>query len=163
MTIDTEKLYQEISADEGKVLHCYLCSELHNTVGIGHKVLDSDEESGLKIYGAYDEVPQEEAISEERCYELFEQDVQIAADGCKSLYSNWEQLPQEMRHVLVNMAFQLGKTGLLRFKKMNAAVQDYQYARVAEEMLDSRWARHQTPERAIRLSERVIALIKIEA
>ena len=163
MTVDTEKLYEEISADEGKVLHCYLCSELHNTVGIWHKVLESDEESGLSIYGAYDEVSEEQAISEERCYELFEQDVQVAVKGCESLYPNWAQLPQEMRHVLVNMAFQLGKTGLLRFKNMNAAVQDYQYARVAEEMLDSRWARDQTPERALRLSERVIALIKIEA
>ena len=42
MTVDVKKVYEEISADEGKILHKYLCSESHPTIGIGHKVLDDD-------------------------------------------------------------------------------------------------------------------------
>ena len=63
-----------------------------------------------------------------------------------------------MQHVLVNMCFQLGQGGLSKFKKnFKTAVEDYQWQRASEEMLDSRWA-GQTPERAQRLSERVAAL-----
>ncbi len=157
MTVDVKQVYEEISADEGKVLHAYLCSELHKTVGIGHKVLPDDPEYGLPVHGAYDDVSEEESITEDRCYVLFQQDVQIAIGGCQKIYGNWEELPQEMQHVLVNMCFQLGQGGLSKFKNFKTAVEDYQWQRASEEMLDSRWA-GQTPERAQRLSERVAAL-----
>jgi len=157
MTVDVEKLYEEIANDEGKVLHCYLCSELHKTVGIGHKVLDSDEEQALSIYGAYDDVADNQKITEERCYELFEKDVQIAIGGCQNIYDNWEDLPEEMQHVLVNMCFQLGQGGLSKFKNFKAAVENKNFTLAAVEMMDSRWA-SQTPERAIRLSKRVAEL-----
>jgi lysozyme len=157
MTVDVKQVYEEISADEGKVLHAYLCSELHKTVGIGHKVLETDAENALPIHGTNDDVPAEESISEGRCYELFQEDVQIAIDGCRKIYGNWEELPQEMQHVLTNMCFQLGQGGLGKFKNFKTAVEDYQWQRASEEMLDSRWA-SQTPERAQRLSERVLAI-----
>jgi hypothetical protein len=59
MTVDVKKLYREIANDEGKVrrlvLHCYLCSESHKTIGIGHNhkgLLETDEEQALEVYGA---------------------------------------------------------------------------------------------------------------
>lgn len=157
MTVDVKKVYEEISADEGKILHKYLCSESHPTIGIGHKVLDDDAEADLPVHDAYGDVPKEECISEGRCYELFQQDVQIAIDGCRQIYDNWEELPEEAQHVLTNMCFQLGQGGLSKFKNFKIAIEDYQWQRASEEMLDSRWNR-QTPERAQRLSERVAAL-----
>ena len=157
MTVDVSKVYEEISEDEGKILHCYMCSEGHKTVGIGHKVLQNDPESNLPVHGPYDAVAGEQSIDEDRCYELFEEDVQIAIQGCQAIYDNWDDLPQEVRHVLVNMCFQLGQGGLSRFKNMNSAITEQLWNRVAEEMLDSRWAR-QTPERAQRLSQRIAAL-----
>ena len=157
MTVDVKQVYEEISSDEGKILHKYLCSESHPTIGIGHKVLNTDAEADLPIHDAYEEVSEEECISEGRCYELFQQDVQIAIDGCRQIYDNWEELPQEAQHVLTNMCFQLGQGGLSKFKNFKIAVEDYQWQRASEEMLDSRWSQ-QTPERAQRLSERVAAL-----
>ena len=158
MTVDVTKVYEEIAADEGKILHCYMCSENHKTVGIGHKVLQNDPESNLPVHGAYDDVPEEEGITEERCYELFQGDVQSAVDGCEALYPNWAEIPQEMRHILVNMCFQLGQTGLSRFKNMNAGVEQEAWGVVALEMMDSRWAQ-QTPERATRLRDRVLQVM----
>ena len=157
MTVDVKQVYEEISSDEGKILHKYLCSESHPTIGIGHKVLNTDAEADLPVHEVHEEVSEEECISEGRCYELFQQDVQIAIDGCRQIYDNWEELPQEAQHVLTNMCFQLGQGGLSKFKNFKIAVEDYQWQRAAEEMLDSRWNR-QTPERAQRLSERVAAL-----
>ena len=157
MTVDVKKLYREIANDEGKVLHCYLCSESHKTVGIGHRVLETDEEQALEVYGAYDKVPDDQSITEHRCYVLFEQDVQIALSGCMGIYSNWDELPQNLQHILINMAFQLGQRGLSKFKKMNLAIERKNYVEAAVEMMDSRWAT-QTPERATRLQHRMLAL-----
>tara|TARA_R110002051_G_scaffold282976_1_gene344707 strand:+ start:761 stop:1243 length:483 start_codon:yes stop_codon:yes gene_type:complete len=157
VTVDVKQVYQEISADEGKVLHAYLCSQSHKTVGIGHKVLETDAENALPIHGTNDDVPAEESISEGRCYELFQEDVQIAISGCQKIYSNWEELPQEAQHILVNMCFQLGQGGLGKFKNFKAAVEDQNFTLGAVEMMDSRWA-GQTPERAERLKVRMLAL-----
>ena len=155
--VNVKQVYQEISLDEGKVLHAYLCSESHKTVGIGHKVLETDAEAALPIHGTHDDVPDEECISEARCYELFQEDVQIAINGCEQIYDNWEELPQEMQHVLTNMCFQLGQGGLSKFKNLKVAIEDYQWQRASKEMLLSRWAR-QTPERAERLKSRMLVL-----
>ena len=157
MTVDVKDVYEEICADEGKVLHAYLCSEHHKTVGIGHKVLETDAESSLDIYGIGADVTDDQRISEDRCYELFQGDVQVAIGGCAKIYENWEELPQEIQHVLVNMCFQLGQGGLGKFKNFKTAIEDYQWQRASEEMLDSRWSQ-QTPERAQRLSELVLAI-----
>lgn len=155
MTVDIKDLYEEISSDEGKILHAYLCTELHATVGIGHKILDTDPEKELEIYGVnWEEVPDDQRITEDRCYILFQEDVQIAIGGCMNIYNNWDELPQEMQHVLVNMAFQMGQRGLSNFKNMKAAIEEQDFAKAAIEMMDSRWA-SQTPERAERLKLRV--------
>tara|TARA_R110002020_G_scaffold10088_1_gene39131 strand:+ start:569 stop:1138 length:570 start_codon:yes stop_codon:yes gene_type:complete len=157
MTVDVKQVYNEVASDEGKILHCYLCSELHKTVGIGHKVLETDTENNLSIYEAYDnKVPEDQKISEGRCYELFQEDIQIALGGCQKIYSNWEDLPQEVQHILINMCFQLGQRGLSNFKNMKLAVEDQDYAKASIEMMDSRWAK-QTPERAERLKNRMLA------
>lgn len=157
MTVDVKQVYKEISSDEGKVLHAYLCSEHHKTVGIGHKVLETDVESSLCIYEVDADVADNESISEDRCYELFQKDVQVSIDGCAKIYNSWEELPQEIQHVLVNMCFQLGQGGLSKFKNFKAAIEDFDWQRASEEMMDSRWA-SQTPERAERLRDRVIAV-----
>ena len=157
MTVDVTVLYDEIASDEGKVLHPYLCTEGYATIGIGHKILNTDPEINLPIKNAYDGAPEEDCITEHRCYELFQEDVQIAIDGCRRIYDNWEKLPQEAQHVLVNMCFQMGPTGLSKFKHMNQAIEDQAWGQVALEMHDSRWSR-QTPERSKRLRLRMLAL-----
>ena len=163
MTVDVKELYEEISKDEGKVLHAYLCSELHATVGIGHKILDTDPEKDLEIFGVnWEQVPDDQRISEHRCYVLFQEDVQIAINGCMGIYNNWEDLPQEIQHVFVNMCFQIGKRGPSNYKNMKAAIEDNNFTLAAVEMMDSRWAEDQTPQRAKRLADRVVSVSKKE-
>jgi lysozyme len=105
----------------------------------------------------HDKVPDDQSITEHRCYELFEEDVQIAISGCMNIYNNWDELPQNLQHILINMAFQLGQRGLSKFKNMNSAIEQENYVEAAVEMMDSRWAT-QTPERATRLQQRMLAL-----
>ena len=161
MTVDVKDLYEEISSDEGKVLHAYLCSELEATIGIGHKILDTDPEKELDIFGInWEEVPDDQYITEDRCYILFQEDVQIAISGCMKIYNNWDDLPQEVQHILVNMCFQLGQRGLSNFKQMGKAIEESDWEKASVEMMDSRWAK-QTPQRAERLKNRMLALASV--
>ena len=157
MTVDVKDLYAEIGSDEGKILHAYLCTELHATIGIGHKILDTDPEKELDIFGInWEEVPDDQYITEDRCYILFQEDVQIAISGCMKIYNNWDDLPQEVQHILVNMCFQLGQRGLSNFKQMGKAIEESDWEKASVEMMDSRWAK-QTPQRAERLKNRMLA------
>ena len=53
--------------------------------------------------------------------------------------------------VLMDMAFNMGVPRLCKFVKMWTALEQYDYHKAAEEMLDSRWAR-QVKTRAIKLA-----------
>ena len=63
-------------------------------------------------------------------------------------------MPQEIKDVVMEMCYQLGVTGVSKFKKTIAYLQNKQWEEASIEMLDSLWAR-QTPNRAKELSDRV--------
>jgi lysozyme len=64
----------------------------------------------------------------------------------------FEKLPEDAQKVITDMTYQLGVGGVLKFKKMWAALKKGDYKKAADEMLDSRWAK-QTPNRAKELAE----------
>ena len=145
MNIDI--LRKEIEADEGCKYETYHCSEGHLTGGIGHLITEWDEE----IYAG----PVGTSISEEQVQEWFEKDVNTAIEDCKDIFNNFDELDDEIQHVLINMSFQLGKPRLSKFKRMIAAVHDEDYREMALQMEDSRWFK-QTQNRAQRLIDRVV-------
>ena len=145
MNIDI--LRKEIEADEGCKYETYHCSEGHLTGGIGHLITEWDEE----IYAG----PVGTSISEEQVQEWFEKDVNTAIEDCKDIFNNFDELDDEIQHVLINMSFQLGKPRLSKFKRMIAAVEVEDYREMSLEMEDSRWFK-QTPNRAQRLIDRVV-------
>ena len=63
----------------------------------------------------------------------------------------------EVQRVCLNMAYQLGVEGFSNFIMTIQALRNKDYARAADEMLDSKWAR-QTPNRAKRQADRIRAL-----
>lgn len=67
----------------------------------------------------------------------------------------WITSVSEVREqVIVNMCFNLGINGLLKFEKMLTALKNEDYETAADEMLDSKWA-VQVGKRALELSERM--------
>ena len=56
--------------------------------------------------------------------------------------------------VLTDMCYQLGFDGVIKFKRMFAALRDMDYDRAADEMLNSKW-NIQTPERCLKQSMRM--------
>jgi lysozyme len=143
--MDLNKLREQLTIDEGKVLEVYHDHLGLPTVGIGHLILDSDEESGS---------PLGTPITEERCVELFEKDVQIVIDDCKILHPAWDGYPEDVKQVVANMMFNMGRTRLTGFRKHVAAIQSGDWKEAAVEGRDSKWYR-QVTNRAERLMERL--------
>ena len=136
------KLQEEISKDEGIKFETYRCSLGHLTGGIGHLITEWDEE----IYSG----PVGTAIPTEQVNDWFAKDIETTIKDCNLLFSQFNNLPEDIQHVLANMCFQLGRPRLSKFKNMIAAVEDLDWHRMADEMENSRWFK-QTPNRAKRL------------
>ena len=80
------------------------------------------------------------------------EDLKTAAKGLNSIPAA-KRLSKAQKDVLTEMVFNLGLTGLLKFRKMWAAIERKDYHRASIEMLDSKWAQ-QVGQRAETLSKR---------
>ena len=136
------KLQDEISKDEGVKYETYHCSLGHLTGGIGHLITEWDEE----IYSG----PVGTVIPTQQVNDWFAKDIETTIKDCNLLFSQFNNLPNDIQHVLANMCFQLGRPRLSKFKNTIAAVEDLDWTKMADEMENSNWFR-QTPERAKRL------------
>ena len=69
---------------------------------------------------------------------------------------NWDSWffdkPEPVQDVLVNMIFQIGFSGVKKFKKTIKYIREDKLLLAGEEMLDSKWARSDSPNRAKELS-----------
>ena len=70
-------------------------------------------------------------------------------------YAWFRRLSSTRQRVIVEMVFQLGPAGFHTFRNMRRALSDEDYQRAAEEMLDSKWAKLDTPQRAQRAADRM--------
>ena len=146
--MNIDELRSEIERDEGRVNAVYLDHLSLPTIGIGHLVLESDPEYGL---------PVGTRIDDERVNELFEQDIQVTISECEKLFSNFNDLPDEVQKICANMMFNLGRPRFSKFKKFRAALAENNWSECAIQMEDSRWHK-QVPNRANRLISRMRAI-----
>ena len=139
--MNRHKLKQEIIADEGMVKHIYKDHLGYPTFGVGHLILESDPE-----FGKPDKTP----VSEDRVNECLEKDLDTVLNECKILYSDFDDLPEEVQHIVANMMFNMGRPRLSKFKKMIKAIQEGNWLEAGYQMKDSRWYK-QVTNRADRL------------
>jgi lysozyme len=80
---------------------------------------------------------------------ILEKDLETAIKGSKELMEEHEcsDIDDLAKEIIVEMIFQLGKTGVSKFRNMWKALSELNYVGASFEMLDSRWAK-QTPNRA---------------
>ena len=143
--MNLDKLREELSSDEGCEYKIYKDHLGYPTFGIGHLITEDDPESGKRVGTK---------VTEERVVEAFESDIRMVVNDCHNLYDNFSGLPEEGQLILANMMFNMGRTRLGKFKNMNAAVEEGDYSRAANEMVNSRWY-NQVRNRASRLVERM--------
>ena len=143
--MNIEQLREEVAADEGCVYEVYLDHLGLATFGIGHLVIDTDEE-----YGAEVGTP----VSEERVNHCFNNDVQAVLMDCYQLYEDFDDLPEEVQLIIANMMFNMGRPRLSKFKGMKRGVDARDWNAAADEMVDSCWYK-QVTNRAKRLVKRM--------
>lgn len=138
-----EKIKEDLIRHEGYVTEIYMCSEGYPTFGIGHMVTEADMEYTW---------PVGTPVEDERILQVFQDDCMIAVADAEIVVGDLYSQPDNVIRVLVNMAFNIGRPRLSRFKKMLAAVQDRDYKQASQEMIDSRWF-HQVGRRSVELAE----------
>ena len=126
-------LLEKIKEHEGFVEHVYDDSLGIPTIGYGFAIKD---------------LILDEDIAEEILIRKLEKLKRNATSRFKWL----EDMPIEVQEVVLNMCYQLGITGVSKFRKAISAMQEGEWSEAADEMLDSLWAK-QTPNRARMLSE----------
>jgi lysozyme len=145
--MNREAVYEQLKIDEGVEYEIYNDHLGLPTFGVGHLILESDEEFGK---------PVGTSVSEERVRACFDRDLETAIRECNNLYEegNFGNFPDEVQQVLVNMMFNMGRPRLSGFKKFNAAIEAGDWKEAAKEGRDSRWY-NQVTNRAERLMTRL--------
>lgn len=119
-----------IKIHEGLRLKPYRCTADKLTIGYGRNLEDR-------------------GISEAEAEMLLRNDIiEVTGQLCMEPY--WSQLNIVRQAVLIDMCFNLGYSGLKKFKRFLAALEEGDFRTAAEEMMDSRWA-EQVGTRATRL------------
>lgn len=124
--------------EEGFSNKPYYCSEGYPTIGIGQKI--GPKNHPLHNYSFQCPAPVAESwcsVEVERLSKLL------------SKYDWYKNCSQNRKAILISMAYQMGINGLLKFKRMLAAMNNEDWDVAYMEGLDSVWAK-QTPKRAKR-------------
>jgi len=129
-----EKLLDMLTLHEGLELKPYKCTSDKLTIGIGRNIEDI-------------------GITEDEARYLLQNDV----DRILKEVEHWtflEKLNDVRQAVILDMVFNMGvsRFNANTWVKTFAAIQDEDWEKVANEMLDSKWAK-QVGQRAIRLSQ----------
>jgi lysozyme len=90
------------------------------------------------------------AITDDVARQILRQDLYTACMDAQALLKRFDDLNHVRQEVLVNMAFNLGKTRLGKFTGLIKALDSLDYSDAAQHMIDSRWYR-QVKTRAERL------------
>jgi len=126
-------LKDELIRDEGLKLKPYRCTAGKLTIGVGRNLDDV-------------------GISASEASMLLEHDINRVITQLNLHLPWWANLTEARQRVLVNMTFNLGIVGLLKFKNTLALIQAGKYQDAAKAMLQSKWA-SQVGERARRLAK----------
>ena len=134
---DLNNLKEMIAKHEGYEPRVYKCTNGYDTIGYGFAIKD-----------LYMDKEVADLILDQKIREMLNRIL-----GDKD-WGNWfPEKPQKIQEVLINMTFQIGFSGVKKFRKTIQYIKDDNFLMAGEEMLDSKWAKSDSPNRAKELSE----------
>ena len=144
--MNMDRLLESVKKHEGYRNKVYLDTLGKRTVGVGHLCVEDFWED-------------DKEYEEKFLMTILEHDLQSAIKGAKDLMQEHGcmDIDEVAEELIIEMVFQLGKTGVSKFRNMWKHLSALEYASAASEMLDSRWAK-QTPNRAQSMSADMAAL-----
>ena len=134
--MNMERLLKSVKEHEGYRNKVYLDTLGKRTVGVGHLCVEDFWED-------------DKEYEEDFLMDILKKDLQEAIRGAKQLMEDHgcADIDEQAEEILIEMVFQLGMTGVSKFRNMWKALAEKNYIGASYEMLDSRWAK-QTPNRA---------------
>jgi len=135
-----ESLEDRVKRHEGFRNTVYKDTLDKRTVGYGHLCVEDFWEDGKEYSGEY-------------LTDIFLKDLKSAQDSASRLCTEFgcSDIKEEAKEIITEMIFQLGATGVSKFKNMWKNLSQSKYDSASIEMLDSRWAK-QTKNRAEELA-----------
>tara|TARA_Y100000114_G_scaffold141174_1_gene146715 strand:- start:17 stop:445 length:429 start_codon:yes stop_codon:yes gene_type:complete len=134
-----DKVKERIKSHEGFRDTMYSDSLGFATIGYGHLVLPTDPYVEGVVYAKND------------LEKVFDNDFKIALRSAESLLEGIDH-NEDIKGVIVEMCFQLGKPRVMKFKKMWEGLKEKDMQKMASEMIDSNWHK-QTTKRCESLAE----------
>ena len=144
--MDMSRLLESVKKHEGYRNKVYLDTLGKRTVGVGHLCVEDFWED-------------DKEYEEKFLLTILEHDLKTAIKASQRLCSNCPDIDDLAKEIIIEMVFQLGETGVSKFKNMWKALEQSppEYSVAASEMLDSRWAK-QTPNRAQEMSSEMAGI-----
>jgi lysozyme len=133
-------LLSQLEEHEGFRSSAYTDSEGWLTIGVG-RLIDKRKGGG---------------ISKAEARVLLINDVDRVVNQLVAALPWWSELDDVRQNVLIEMGFQLGVPGLLKFKNTLRAVEAGVWHVASSGMLASKWAK-QTPKRAEKLAQQMLS------
>tara|TARA_R100001463_G_scaffold6332_1_gene20847 strand:- start:6231 stop:6638 length:408 start_codon:yes stop_codon:yes gene_type:complete len=127
------KLIDSIKLSEGYRAKVYKDTLGIDTIGYGFAVKDL-------------------VLEEDVCDMILDRKLEDLIESVNNKFVFITELPVEAQHVVYEMVYQMGVSGVSKFKRFLEALEERDYEWASIEMLDSKWAK-QTPNRAKRLSD----------
>ena len=126
-------LIENVKESEGFRDKVYQCTQGYDTIGYGFAVKDL-------------------VLDEDIADMILERKLDKLEARIDSKFPFTEDLPRNVKDVVIEMCYQLGVSGFSKFKQTIALLRLGNFKEAADEMLQSRWSR-QTPNRAQKLAD----------
>lgn len=148
--ISDNELIQRLVLHEGCELMPYECPSGYKTIGVGRN-LETNPPTDIekKIMGDY-----ERGITKNAAFYLLRNDIERIKIECGLNIPFFYRLDGERQYALLDMCFNLGIKGLLKFERMLDSMAVGNFEEAARECLRSRYAK-QTGKRAKRIAETI--------
>ena len=129
-------LIKSIKQHEGFRSRVYQCSNGFDTVGYGACIKDLE-------------------IDEDIAEMILIRQVHKLEKRVSETFDWFDKIPDSVKDVIIEMCFQIGVSGFNKFRKTIGYAEERDWNNMSIEMLDSKWAKSDSPNRAKALAKRV--------
>jgi len=157
---DIGGLKNAIRLNEGTRHNVYLDKRRNLTVGVGFNLSRKDAGEKFRQAGidVVELVVNKAPLSHAQIEMLFELSLIDALDDVREVVKDFDKLSSGRQIALADMMFQLGKTRFKKFKRMVKHVNNKNWVKAAEQLLDSELAFVTSSSRARRNAERLLGV-----
>lgn len=157
---DIQGLKNAIRLNEGTRHGIYLDKRKKVTVGVGFNLSRKDAGDKFRQAGidVVELITKKIPLSHTQIEMLFDLTLMDVLKEVREAVPNFDFLSSGRQIALADMMFQLGKTKFLKFKRMLKHVNNKNWPKAAEQLLDSELAFATSPDRARRNAERLLGV-----